>query len=146
MKWGMKTKVPVQYVWVGRAAPCPLPPAPLAELLGGGGGAGWRARSSLGILSREGGTSGKQAASWNERFFWRVNSAGYSREWIRQVATARYFGRSFWRIYLQVVLAHLFGEFSQLMKQASFKAKERKEKKCTISRSVNCIVNIVYSQ
>ncbi len=36
MKWGMKAKVPVQYAWVGRAGSLPLPPAPLAELLGGG--------------------------------------------------------------------------------------------------------------
>jgi hypothetical protein len=34
-------------------------------------------------------------------------------------------GKIFWR----VIFAHLFGGFSQLMKQASFKAKERKEKK-----------------
>ncbi len=59
---GMKAKVPVQYAWVGRAGSLPpLPPAPLVELLGGG--EGWRAGSSLGILSREGGISGKQAAS-----------------------------------------------------------------------------------
>jgi hypothetical protein len=54
MKWGMKAKVPVQYAWVGRAGSLPPPPAPLAELLGGG--EGWRAGSSLGILSREGGS------------------------------------------------------------------------------------------
>ncbi len=65
-----------------------------------GGREGRRAGSSLGILSREGGISGKHAASWNGRFFWRVNSADYSRGWIRQVATARYFGGSFGRIYL----------------------------------------------
>ena len=46
--------------WAG-LAPCPLPPAPLAVLWGGR--EGWRAGSSLGILSREGGISGKQAAS-----------------------------------------------------------------------------------
>ncbi len=38
-----------------------------------------------GILSREGGISGKQAASWNGGFFRRVNSAGFSRGWIQQV-------------------------------------------------------------
>jgi hypothetical protein len=63
--------------------------------------------SCLGILSGEGGISGKQAASWNGWFFWQVNSAGYSRGWIWQIFTARYFGRSFWRIYL----AGHFGTF-----------------------------------
>ena len=40
MKMGMKIKVPVQDAWVGRAGSLPPPPAPLAELLGGGGMAG----------------------------------------------------------------------------------------------------------
>ncbi len=122
------------------------------------GGEGWRAGSSLGILSREGGISGKQAASWNGRFFWRVNLADYSRGWIRQVATARYFSGSFWRIYLaghfgafiwRVILAHFFGGFSQSMKQANFKASKKRKrtgKECTISESLNCIMNIVCSQ
>ena len=60
MKRGMKVKVPVQDAWVGRAGSLPPPPAPLAELLGG---EGWWAGSCLGILSREGGISGKQGAS-----------------------------------------------------------------------------------
>ena len=50
MKWGMKAKVPVQYAWVGRAGSLPPPPCSV------GGAAG-------GILSREGGISGKQAAN-----------------------------------------------------------------------------------
>ncbi len=57
---GMKAKVPVQMRgWAGRL------PAPSPCSVGGavGGGEGWRAGSSLGILSREGGISGKQAAS-----------------------------------------------------------------------------------
>jgi hypothetical protein len=58
---GMKVKVPVQDEWVGRAGSLPPPPALLAELQVGG--EGWRAGSCLGILSREGGISGKQAAS-----------------------------------------------------------------------------------
>ena len=86
--------------WAG-PAPWPLPPAPLAEPWGG---EGWRAGSSLGILSREGGFSGNQAASWNGRFFWRVNSAGYSRGWIQQVAwqdiLAGHFGRFIWRVFI----------------------------------------------
>ncbi len=61
MKKGMKEKVPVQDAWVGQAGSLPPPPAPLAELRGGG--EGWRVRSCLGVLSREGGISGKQAAS-----------------------------------------------------------------------------------
>jgi hypothetical protein len=61
---GMKVKVPVQDAWVGRAGSLPPPPALLAVAeLPGGGGEGWRAGSCLGILSREGGISGKQAAS-----------------------------------------------------------------------------------
>jgi hypothetical protein len=49
---------------------------------------------------------------------------------------ARYFGGSFWRIYLaghfgafiwRVILAHLFGGFSQSMKQTNSKARKRKE-------------------
>ncbi len=47
-------------------------------------------------------------------------------------------------------MADLFGGFSWPIKQAGFKAKKReakrKEKKCTISGSVNCIMSIVYSQ
>ena len=144
MKWGMKVKVPVQDSWVGRAGTLPPPPALLAELLGGGG-KGWRAGSSLGILSREGGISGKQAASWNGRFFWRLNSAGYSRGWIQQVAMARYFGGPFWRIILAHFLASFHSQWSKRVLQGR-KVKQRKEKKCIISRSVNCIMSIVYSQ
>ncbi len=102
-------------------------PAPSPGSVGGaagGWGEGWRARSCLGVLSREGGISGKQAASWNGGFFWQVNSAGYSRGWIQQVAMAGYFGRLFWR----VILAHLFGGFSWPMKQAGSKEKKSKRK------------------
>jgi hypothetical protein len=64
--------------------------------------------------------------------FSRVNPAG---------CMARYFGGSFWQIYLA-------GFHSQWNKRVSKeeKAKQRKEKKCIISRSVNCIMSIVYSQ
>jgi hypothetical protein len=58
---GKKVKVPVQYVWVGQAGSLPPPPCSVGGAVGGG--EGWRAESSLGILSREGGISGKQAAS-----------------------------------------------------------------------------------
>ncbi len=40
MKWGKKGKVPVQCAWVDWAGSLPPPPAPLAELWGGGGLAG----------------------------------------------------------------------------------------------------------
>ncbi len=46
---------------VGRAGSLPPPPCSVGGAAGGG--EGWRAGSSLGILSREGGISGKQAES-----------------------------------------------------------------------------------
>jgi len=58
---GKERKSTFQYVWVGRAGYLPPPPCSVGGA--GGGGEGWRARSRLGILSREGGISGKQAAS-----------------------------------------------------------------------------------
>ncbi len=67
----MKVKVPVQDAWVSPAGPLPPPPADFGGF-GGGGGEGWRARSSLGILSGEGGFSGKQKP--------RVEVAGFSGE------------------------------------------------------------------
>ena len=59
---GNESKVPVQDAWVGRAGSLPPPPGSVGGAVGGRG-EGWRAGSSLGILSREGGISGKQAAS-----------------------------------------------------------------------------------
>ncbi len=107
-----------------------------------GGGEGWRARSCLGILSREGGISGKQAASWNGWSFWQVNPAGYSRGWIWQVFTARYFGGSFWRIYL----AGHFGTFIWRVftsnEKTSCWAMKKRKRKCTISESVDCIMSL----
>jgi len=46
---------------VGQAGSLPPPPRSVGGAVGGG--EGWRAGASLGILSREGGISGKQAAS-----------------------------------------------------------------------------------
>jgi hypothetical protein len=40
----MKVKVPVQYAWVARAGSLPPPPAPVAELTGGGDGGPGQAR------------------------------------------------------------------------------------------------------
>jgi hypothetical protein len=63
----------------------------------------------------------------------------------RQDILAGHFGAFIWR----VILAHSFGGFSQSMKQANFNASKkgkRIEKECTISESVNCIMNIVCSR
>jgi hypothetical protein len=90
MKRGMKVKVPVQDAWVGWAGSLPPPPAPLAELLGGRGG-GMAGGSCLGILSGEGGISGKQAASGNGGFFRQVN---------RRVLVAGESSRLPWQIFL----------------------------------------------
>ncbi len=128
--------------WAG-PAPCTLP-----RSVGGavGGGEGWWAESCLGILSREGGISGKKAASWNGRFFWQVNSADYSRRWIWQIFTARYFGGSFWRIYLAGHFgAFIWRVFTGNEKQAVEQRKKRK-KKCIISESVDCIMSLYSSQ
>ncbi len=153
MKWGKKVKVPVQMRgWAGPAL-CPLPPAPLAEPWVGGGGLAGRVQPGDFEQGR-GISNGKQAASWNGRFFLASKFGGL----FSRVNASRYFGGLFWRIYLAghfcafiwwVILAHLFGGHSQSMKQANFKAskkRKRKEKECTISGSVNCIMNIVYSQ
>ncbi len=130
MKWGKKVKVPVQNAWVGQAGSLPPPPLLRWRSCGGGGRVGGPG-PAWGFWAGKGGISGKQAASWNGRFFWRVNLADYSRRWIRQVATARYFGGLFWRIYL----AGHFGAFiwrvftvNETGKLQSFKEKEKKRK------------------
>ena len=101
MKSGMKVKVPVQYAWVGRAGSLPPPPAPLAELLGGGGGmAGfeqgrgdlWQASHKLKwrvfLASKFGGLSSRvNPAGCHGKFFWRVILAGY-------------FGTLIWRVFM----------------------------------------------
>jgi hypothetical protein len=48
---------------------------------------------------------------------------------------AGHFGAFIWR----VILAHLFGGFSQAMK-SKLLSNEEKERKCTISESVDCIM------
>ena len=138
--WDVKGKESTCSICVGGPGRLLAPSPRSVGGAGGGGGEGWRAMSCLGILSREGGISGKQAASWNGRFFWQVNSADYSRGWIRQIFTARYFGGSFWHIYL----AGHFGTFIWRVftsnEKASCWAKEKK--KCTISESVDCIMSL----
>jgi hypothetical protein len=44
MKKGMKVKVPVQDVWVGRAGSLPPPPCSVGGAAGGGGGGGMAGR------------------------------------------------------------------------------------------------------
>ncbi len=78
--------------WVGRAGSLPPPPAPLAELWGGGGLASH-------VLPGD--------FEQGRGDLWRVNSASYSRGWIWQIFMARLFGGSFWRI----CLAGHFGTF-----------------------------------
>jgi hypothetical protein len=58
---------------------------------------------------------------------------------------ADFTGGFFWR----VILAHLFGGFSRPVNQAGLKGKikqKRRKVKCVLSRPVNCIMIIVYSQ
>ena len=69
------------------SAPRPLPPAPLAEPWGGGGG-GWQVMSCLGDLERGRGD------------LWQVNLAGHVRGWIWRVSMARHLGGSAQRVYL----------------------------------------------
>ncbi len=53
-----KVKVLVQDAQAGRVSSLPPPPCSIGGAVGGGGG-GWRAMFCLGILSGEGGISGK---------------------------------------------------------------------------------------
>jgi hypothetical protein len=86
----MKGKVPVQDAWASRVS---LPPPPGAA----GGEVGWRARSCLGILSREGGSLASHYRELESRLFLASKIRGWSRTLIRQVAEADYFGGLFWR-------------------------------------------------
>ena len=70
----------------------PPPPAPLAELWGGG-------RLASHVLPGD--------FEQGRGDLWQVNLAGHSRGWIWQVFMARHFGGFIWR----VSLAHLFGGF-----------------------------------
>jgi hypothetical protein len=106
---------------------------------GGGPGLAW------GFWAGKGGSLASKYPSCNGSYFWRLNSAGWNRTLIRQVATADFSGGSFWR----VILAHLFGGFPWQVNQSSFKEKQSKEKRsklCTFSGPVDRIINIVYSQ
>jgi hypothetical protein len=110
----------------GRAGsvPCPLPPPPLAEVLGGGGGMEGRvlpgdSERGRGVLWQA------KAASRSGGFFRRVNSAGFSRAYIWQVFTADFTAVFFRR----VISAHLFGGFSWPVNQAGFKGKVKQNKR-----------------
>jgi hypothetical protein len=107
MRCEKKGKVPGQYAWVGRAGSLPPPPAPLAEPWGGGGGlAGHvppgdfeRGRGDLWQASRE--------------LKWQVFLASKFGGLFSWVDPADFHGKMFWR----VILAHLFGGFSQAVKK-----------------------------
>ncbi len=97
MRCEKKGKVPVQYAWVGRAGSLPPSPAPFAEPWGGGGLASHvlpgdfeRGRGDLWQASHELKWQVFLASKFGGLFS-RVNPADF---------TARYFGGSFWHIYL----------------------------------------------
>ncbi len=83
-----------------RPAPCPLPPAPLAELLGGGGG-GLAGRVLPGDF--EEGRGDLWQAS--RELKWQVFLASKFGGLFSRVNPAGCHGKIFWR----VILAHLFG-------------------------------------
>ena len=98
MKWGKKVKVPVQYVWVGRAGSLPPPPRSVGGAVGGGRVAGRvlpgdfeQGRGDLWQASRE--------------LKWQVFLASKFGGLFSQVNPADFHGKIFWR----VILAHLFG-------------------------------------
>ncbi len=97
--------------WAGPAT-CPLPPAPLAELLRGEGDGGMAGRVQPGDFEHGRGDLWQASRELKWQVFlaskWLVILAGeYSRlPW--QDILADHFGGSFWR----VILAHLFGRFS----------------------------------
>ena len=100
MKWGKKGKVPFNMCgWAGPAT-CPLPPAPLAELWGGGGLAGRvlpgdfeQGRGDLWQGSRE--------------LKWQIFLASKFGGLFSRVNPADFHGK----IFLRVSLAHLVGHF-----------------------------------
>jgi hypothetical protein len=55
---------------------------------------------------------------------------------------AGHFGTFIWR----VILAHLFGGFSQAMKKQAVEQRKKEKKKCIISESVDCIMSLYISQ
>ncbi len=91
--------------WAG-PAPCPLPPAPLAEPWGGGGLAGRvlpgdfeQGRGDLWQASRELKWQVFLASKFGGLFL-RVNPADFHGKIFWRVIFAHLFGGSFWRIYL----------------------------------------------
>jgi hypothetical protein len=101
MKWGKKVKVPVQYAWVGRVASLPPPPRSVDGAMEGG--EGWRAGSSLGILSRE---QASRKLKWQiflgSKFgglFLRVNPADFHGKIFWRIYLAGYFGAFIWRVF-----------------------------------------------
>ena len=84
--------------WAG-PAPCPLPPLRWRSRRGGGGG-GLAGHVLPGDFERGRGDLWQASRELKWQVFLANNSADYSRGWIRQFFTARYFGGSFWHIYL----------------------------------------------
>jgi hypothetical protein len=125
--------------WAGQA-PCPLPPAPLTELWGGGlagqvqPGDFEQGRGDLWQASRE--------------LKWQIFLASKFGGLFSQMNPSGFHGKIFW----QVLLAHLFGGLFWRNHLAGFmvsetnkpqgkeKANKKKRKECTSSRSVNCLM------
>jgi hypothetical protein len=108
MKWGMKVKVPVQDLWVGRSGSLPPPLAPLAELPGGGGG-GMAGQILPGGFEQGRGDLWQASRKLKWRVFLaskfgrllsRVNPAGCHGTLFWRVILAGHSGGLFWHIYL----------------------------------------------
>ena len=104
MKWGMKVKVPAQDAWVGRAGSLPPPPGSVG---GAGGGEGGGAAGRVQPGDFEQGRGDLWQAS--RELKWQVFLASKFGGLFSRVNPADFHGKIFWR----VILAHLFGRFSQ---------------------------------
>jgi hypothetical protein len=106
----MKVKVPVQDAWVSLASSLPPPSFSVDGVAGGGGGGRWwRAGSCLGILSGEGGFSGKQSRELKWRVFpaykfggfWSpINLASFHIGFYWRIFQAGYFSAFIWRVFM----------------------------------------------
>ncbi len=137
---GMKAKVPVHYAWVGRAGPLPPPPHLRWRSCWGGGGLAGRfqpgdfeqGRGDLWQASRELKWQIFLASKFSGLFS-RVNPAGCHGKIFQWVILAGHFGAFIWRVLI-------VNETSRF--QSKEKRSKKKEKKCTISRSVSCIMSL----
>ncbi len=131
-------------IWVGgpgRAGSLPPPPCSVDGAMGGGGVGGMAGRVHPGDFEQGRGDLWQAScelkwqiilASKFGRLFSRVNPADFHGKIFWRVILVHLFGGSFWRIYLA-------GFHSQWNKQIP---KQEREKKCTISESVDCIVSL----